>query len=138
MFNVVYNPQKPTSYRVFDLLYSKQTRRKDRILGHCMAARSHRLQRARGRGHKSEETRNKNTHSTFPFPKALSSPTRNSASFHHSCTHFQSVITKEVEALSNAQLIRAVHLFECVIPSETNALFNVQFHLNPQSLQQPV
>ena len=50
MLNAVYNPQKLTSYRVFDLLYIGQTRRKDRILAHSMAAGSDRLHSVQGGG----------------------------------------------------------------------------------------
>lgn len=128
---MVYNPQKLTSYRVFDLLYTKQTRRKDRILGHCMAAGSHRLQRVRG-----GDIRRRRREIKIPTPPSPSPrhcpPQR--ATPRHSITAVHTsrrVITTEVQALSNAQLIRTVHTSNASFhPSRTqfSTFTSIQIH----------
>jgi hypothetical protein len=132
MLNVAYNPQKLTSYRVFDLLYIEQTRRKDRILGHCMAARSDRLQSVQG-----GDTRRRRAikiptpHS--PTAKHYSTRTVLSnalfpRSFHQSCIHFQCVIPAELCTPSNASFHRNCTRFQCVIPAELCMPSNASFH----------
>ena len=135
---MVHNPQKLTSYRVFDLLYTEQTRIKDRILGHCMAAVSHRPQCVRV-GIKSE-TRNKNTHSTFPFSKAQFHPTVLPNA--QLC-----VIPSQLYTLPTRHSFRSANTFQRAInpnctlsqrvtSSKPHPLSKVQFHPNPRSLQQ--
>ena len=126
---MVYNPQKLTSYLVFDLLHSKQTRRKDRILGHCMAAGSHSLQRARG-GDISRWRREIKI-PTPPSPSPRHRPPQR-ATPRHSIT---AVHTSRASLQRKCTFQRAINpyctLFECFIRSEPDALFNVQFHPNP-------